>query len=214
MCPILRLHDPHRRSASLKIRLYTSIGLPSCESFARNLGHILRRWVVGAVVVLAGAACHHAETSESAPTPVGPSSEAVASAAPVDHLAQGELIEGGQQAFGVTLPRDLQIEESFTDVVYANGHVPIHALVQYLRDRLQEGGVREGADAATFDHVKVRGRPGLELQVRIAVAPQGTRVEIRDTTPPPAPSLPDETARWKQVGLTPDGHLANPKHLD
>src|SRR5450755_2011002 len=41
MCPILRLHGPMRRSASLKIRQYSSLGLPSLEPFARNLGHIL-----------------------------------------------------------------------------------------------------------------------------------------------------------------------------
>jgi hypothetical protein len=41
MCPILRLHGPRRRSASLKIREYSSLGLPSREPFGRNLGHIL-----------------------------------------------------------------------------------------------------------------------------------------------------------------------------
>ena len=139
---------------------------------------------------------------------------AIASAAPVDHLAPGELLEGGQHAFGIVLPRDLPIEEAFVDVVYANGRVPVHAVVQYLRPRLQEGDLREGDSAATFDHVKVRGQPGLELRIRITTAPEGTRVELRDSTPHPAPNLPDEAARWKQAGLTPDGRLANPTHLD
>jgi len=37
---------------------------------------------------------------------------------------------------------------------------------------------------------------------------------IRDTTPPKGPPLPDENARWKQVGLTPSGRLVDPTHLD
>jgi hypothetical protein len=61
----------------------------------------------------------------------------------------------------------------------------------------------------------VRGKPGLELRIRILADPRGgSRVEIRDESPVPAANLPDERARWRQAGLTPDGHLADPTHLD
>ncbi len=159
--------------------------------------------------------CHRSSSAESSETvsSAAPSGSAPAPEA-VDHLAPGELIEGGQQAFGIPLPRDLRIDESFAEVVYASGRVPVHALVQYFRPRLQDGGLREGTSSASFDHVKLRGKPGLELSIHITTIPGGTRVEIRDTTPPQAPNLPDETSRWKQVGLTPDGRLADPTHLD
>jgi hypothetical protein len=69
-------------------------------------------------------------------------------------------------------------------------------------------------DAATFEHAKVPGHPGVELLVRILAAADGSSVEIRDSTPPAAPSLPDEQSRWRQVGLTPQGRLADPSHLE
>jgi hypothetical protein len=163
------------------------------------------------------AACRKPAPASDPPDDVpraAPSAAAEGSAAPADHLAPGELLEGSQRAFGVVLPSALGVKASFVDVVYASGSVPVHALVQYFRGRLEEGTVREGPAAATFEHVKVRGRPGLELLVRIATAPEGASVEIRDATPPRAPSLPDETSRWRQVGLTPQGRLVDPTHLD
>jgi hypothetical protein len=162
-------------------------------------------------------ACHRAAPSDDAPgqtrtaTTVAP---AATSATPTDHLAPDELVEGPDQAFGVALPRALEVKGTFVDVVYAAGHASVHALVQYFHARLQDGSLREGADAATFEHVKVRGKPGLELLVHITRARDGANVEIRNSTPSVAPSLPDEAARWKQVGLTPHGHLADPTHLD
>ena len=48
MRPILRLHGPMRRSASLNVPSYASLGLPSLEPFARNLGHILFAVVLSA----------------------------------------------------------------------------------------------------------------------------------------------------------------------
>jgi hypothetical protein len=162
-------------------------------------------------------ACHRApsgDTPEEQTRPATAVAPAATSATPTDHLAPDELVEGPDQAFGVALPRALEVKGTFVDVVYAAGHASVHALVQYFRDRLQDGSLREGADAATFEHVKVRGKPGLELLVHINRVREGSNVEIRNSTPPVAPPLPDEAARWKQVGLTPHGHLADPTHLD
>jgi len=161
-------------------------------------------------------ACHRPppgdESEERAPkTVVAPAATA---AAPADHLAPGELVEGSNQAFGVVLPRVLEVKGAFVDVVYAAGRASVHALAQYFRSRLQDGSFREGAEAATFEHVNVRGKPGLELLVRIIRARDGANVEIRNSTPPVVPSLPDEAARWKQVGLTPHGRLADPTHME
>jgi hypothetical protein len=132
----------------------------------------------------------------------------------VDHLAPDELIEGSQAAFGVLLPRALALKASFVKVVYASGPPSVHALAQYFRARLEGGNMREGPQAATFEHVRVRGKPGVELLVRITRGIEGASVEIRDSTPPVVPALPDEAARWRQVGLTPQGRLADPTHLD
>jgi hypothetical protein len=144
-------------------------------------------------------------TAEISPAP---------SATPVDRLAPDELLSGSEQAFGIVLPRAVTVKGRFVDVVYADASASVHALAQYFRPRLHDGSMREGPAAAAFEHVKVRGQPGLELDVHIVSAPQGASVEIRDATPQPPPALPDEPSRWRQVGLTPNGHLLDPTHLD
>jgi hypothetical protein len=137
-----------------------------------------------------------------------------ASATPVDQLAPGELAEGPDRAFGIALPREVQIRRSFVDVVYARGPVGVHSLVRYFAARLDGGSAHESLDTATFEHVRARGKPGEELLVQISSVFDGASVEIHTVTRPPAPNLPDEAARWRQVGLTPDGKLTDPSHLD
>jgi hypothetical protein len=170
------------------------------------------------VLFALAAACHRRAPPDDAPQDqagaIAPLPAASTSTTPADHLGPDELVEGSQQAFGIMLPRVMEVKGSFADVVYATGHASVHALAQYFRARLQDGSMREGARAATFEHVKVRGKPGPELLVRIGTARDGASVEIRNSTPPNAPLLPDEGTRWRQVGLTPHGRLADPTHLD
>ncbi len=161
------------------------------------------------------AGCDRAAPTADAPEPGGDAASApAASAAPVDHLAPGELMAGTVDVFGVLLPREMAVTGSFVDVVYARGPAPVHSLAQYFRARLQGGGLHESSATATFDHATVPGRPGMQLFVRVGVVPGGSSVEIRDATPRPGQVLPDDSARWKAVGLTPQGGLADPTHLD
>jgi hypothetical protein len=158
-------------------------------------------------------ACARAPSAEDRPPP--PPSVAPAPVAPVDHLAPGELVEGTEHAFGLTLPSDLRIDRSFAQVVYATGEVGMHPLAKYFRARLQGGALDEEDTSATLTHVRVPSVPQRELYIRIAPA-IGSRVraEIRDSTPPPAPDLPDEAARWRNVGLTPQGKVLEPVHTN
>jgi hypothetical protein len=52
------------------------------------------------------------------------------------------------------------------------------------------------------------------LHVHLGLSPEGVRVELRDMTAPVVPPAPDEETRWRRVGLTPDGRLADPMHTD
>jgi hypothetical protein len=147
-----------------------------------------------------------------ATTPTGGAPQA--SAMPVDHLAPGELAEGAQSALGVTLPRDLQVRESYVDLVSAFGPVSVHSLVRYLTAHLDGGSLREGAEAATFEHVSARGKPEPELLVHVTSEFGGSRLEIHKVTHPPGSPLLDEPSRWRQVGLTPQGKVLDPSHLE
>jgi hypothetical protein len=179
---------------------------------------VSRRGRAGAALTLAtlSAACAKqtspaGEGASSSPAPTAAATEPT----PVDHLAPGELVEGTEYAFGLALPRELHVEGAFVDVVYARGPAAVHPVVRYLRQRLEQGDIREEEATATFDHVRVRGKPGPMFAIRILASEAGgVRVEMRDVTPQPAPNLPDDSARWRHVGLTVNGKLADPAHLD
>lgn len=162
------------------------------------------------IVFAATVACHGTPAGDDTTAAPGPAR----AAPPVDHLAPGELLEGTAQAFGLRLPAVMQIGETFTDVVYADGPAHVHPLVAYFQARLQGGDLREGETAASFEHVTVAGHPERPLLLRITTATAGTHLEIRDATPPPAPQLQDETARWRHVGVLPNGSVADPTHLE
>jgi hypothetical protein len=170
---------------------------------------------MAAAGLLACSAC----SKPSAPDPTGPGPSPVlaplASAPPADHLGPDELIEGPDRAFGVALPRGLTVEQRFPDVVYASGPMTVHALVLFFRPRLTGGALRESATVATFEHARAPGMgPNTDLTIHLAVTLGKTRVDISSMIYPPAPALPDEAARWKQVGLTPEGKILDPTHLD
>jgi hypothetical protein len=172
-----------------------------------------RAAVAAAATALAFGACHARHADDDAVPAVG-SSAGAAAHPPVDHLAPGELVEGTEQAFGLTLPRDLVITGNFVPVVYASGRLAVHPVVQYLRARLEGGDLHEGQASATFEHVAVRGKPGVELTVHVNASVAGVRVEMRNTTPVPAPPMANDAERLKHVGLTPTGRFLDPTHLD
>jgi len=146
--------------------------------------------------------------------------QASVSAKPVDHLAPKELLEGDAKAFGIVLPRGVRVDQSFADVVYASGPVETQAAVQYVHARVREGKMIQpdfaGDGKTTFDHVKVPAMPDKELVVTVRPAKgavNSTQFEVRDVTPTKAPNLPDEAARWRNAGLTPEGRVLDPTKL-
>ncbi len=138
-----------------------------------------------------------------------------ASAVPVDRLAPGELIPGDKTAFAILLPREVTIDQALTEVVFASGPVGASDLANYMRPRVRDGSVSIGASATVFDQVKAVDDPSRLLFIRIFPGPmgRGARMEIRNVTPPPLPDLPSTAERWKQMGLTPEGKVLDPKHL-
>ena len=169
---------------------------------------------LAAPAALVLASCQQSPPEQWQPVDASPAASAAPSSTPVDHLAPGELVEGAQHAFGLVLPRDVPIEREQPGSVRAIGPASVHSLVKYFRPRLVESQVTEGDAFALFEQVKLSGKPGAVFRIRItALPPRGTLVEVDDVTPPPVPDLPDEAARWRQVGLTPQGKVLDPTHL-
>ena len=172
--------------------------------------------VAGALVLAAlGVACGQPSAAPVDARPWTSTLAPLASAPPADHLGKDELIEGTDRAFGVALPRGLTVEQRYPDTVYASGPMTVHALVLYFGPRLTGGSLRESATVATFERVSAPGLPlDTELTLHLAMAVGKTTVTISSTTYPPSPVLPDEESRWRQTGLTPNGKVLDPTHLD
>lgn len=159
--------------------------------------------LMSAVLVAGAGGCARKED----PIVQRPVVDAGARAKPVDHLAPGELVEGSEKAFGLVLPKVMKVERSFDDVVFAIGLAPVEALSKYVEAHVRDGTVKDTADGRVFDKVKV---PGETKLLKIVISPPplggGTRLQVRDVTPPPPnDNLPDEEARWRAVGLKPNG---------
>jgi hypothetical protein len=171
--------------------------------------------VAALAVAALAAGCGKPSAPPGDPRPDVSTLAPLASTPPADHLGPDELLEGTERAFGVALPRGLTVDQRYPDTVYASGPMTVHALVLYFGPRLQGGSLRESATVATFERVSAPGLPAdTELTIHLAVAVGKTTVAISATTYPPAPVLPDEASRWRQVGLTPNGKILDPTHLD
>lgn len=171
--------------------------------------------VSAACVLVVG--CRKAPPELDTTGPGGPPAGATASAtaAPLDHLAPGELVEGTEQAFGLALPRGVHVESSDKGDVRAVGLVTLHAFVKYLRTHVQESELDEGDLYANLRKVKLHGKPGELYEMHLAPAGfRGTSLLMQDVTPAPMQDLPNEAARWKAVGMTPNGKVLDPTHLD
>jgi hypothetical protein len=181
-------------------------------------GRVIRGGPVGALALaVLGLGCRSGPAPserDAPPSALSPPGAAASGEAPSDHLAQDELVEGSEVALGVKLPRDLKLEQAFSDLAYARGFASVHSLTTYFRARLRDGSLREGESSATFEHVHTQARPDRELTVRIGTAPGGARIELRDTTQRPSSSLPNDEARLRQVGITPEGRWVDPAHLN
>ena len=149
------------------------------------------------------------------PTYAGQSASAAASV-PVDHLAEGELLEGSERAFELPLPRGMRVDGRFVDVVYASGEIPPQTLANYVRARVRDGKAMTGATGTVFDRVRIPAAPDtyLAIYVRPGIRPDSScTLEIRNVTEPKSQPAPDEESRWKAAGLKPGGGMLDPTHL-
>lgn len=136
---------------------------------------------------------------------------------PLDHLAPGDLPIGTDTAYGLPLPRDVHVDSRFGGV-QASSSLSAEEIANFVRRRVKDGHVDAGPNATNFTNVVLVSNPKQVLNVEVrAVRGAGLRrseLLVFDATPPPMPSSRESDAeRMKKVGLTPDGKLLDPSHM-
>lgn len=170
------------------------------------------RTALGSTAVLAGALAALAGCGKE-PDEVRPV-EASAPAAAPDELAPGELAEGQELAFGLKLPRRMQVSAKFPDAVFVTGAMAPEHVANYVRERVEADTVETGPAKTVFLKAKLKGGDDKAV-LRIEVAQRGsvTELVVRDQTPPPIkPGLTPEE-RMREHGMTLDGKIIDPKRL-
>ncbi len=153
---------------------------------------------------------------QEAPTAAESSNQVVsAPAPPLDHLAPGELAEGSDALFGLTLPRAIKVQRRFRDGAYASGPVSPEDLSNYVRQRVAVAEVEVGAARTVFPRARILAGDASKIY-RLEVAPRrggGSELSVRDVTPVPPPEGLTDAERWRRAGMNPDGTPLNPKAL-
>src|SRR5262249_1998394 len=140
--------------------------------------------------------------------------EAPAPPAPVDHLAPGELAEGTLKAYGLTLPIGVIIVARNPDHIIAHGAVGREALSNYVRARVRDGNATVGAARTDFSRVRVPTDAQRLLDILVYDNLRGfTEIVVKDVTPPVLPQYKSDEERLRAAGLTPNGQIADPKHM-
>jgi hypothetical protein len=153
--------------------------------------------VVGCVVI---AACR---SKAQAPAPVA---SATPSAPPVDRLAPGELTAGLLQAFGLSVPRGMQLDGVFPAAAHMSGNVSPDALALYVRDRVVVANVQMAEGRTIFPNARIKaGDPKRVYDIEIIPSPGVTRLIVNDVTRAPTPAGLSEADIWRANGYAPDG---------
>jgi hypothetical protein len=137
---------------------------------------------------------------------------------PADRLAPGEAAPGQEKAFDLVLPRGGKIDRVFGNTVYAFVALPPETVASYIRAQADEAMAVVGPTGTVIPKLHVRGAgPGYWLRVEITGGPRPDETllvvdRVEDNKPMPSATTNEEL--MKEVGLTPDGKLLNPKRVE
>jgi hypothetical protein len=148
------------------------------------------------------------------PRPIAPAAVSAAPAPP-DQLRPGELAEGTIEAFGLKLPRVMKVDTRFPDATFASAEVPAKNVVDYVRERVIADRVATEPTKTVFEGATTKVNPTHKLRIEVITHNAShTRLVVRDETRPPAKPGLTEEERWREVGLTPQGELIDPSHMN
>ena len=132
---------------------------------------------------------------------------------PVDRTLPGELAEGTEKAFGLTLPRVMVVRGRFPDFIVGAATVSPDQVANYIRPRVSAFQVETGPVKTVFSRAVVRGQPEVLLTIEVLSRGGYTELQVHNLSLARSePGLtPDE--RWRAAGFKPDGTPLDPTHL-
>jgi hypothetical protein len=134
---------------------------------------------------------------------------------PPDQVVPGELAEGTIDAFGFKFPRVMKLDTRFPDAAFASGEASHKDVVNYVRNRVIASKVETLQVKTVFEGVTLKAATENKLHIEVIALGSGrSRLVVRDETRPPAKPGLTEEERWREVGMTPQGELIDPSHLD
>lgn len=167
---------------------------------------------VANVLFLAGVAlgCRRAKPNDVATPPVA--------SVPADRLGPGEAAPGQEKAHDLLLPRGGKIDRVFGKSVYAWVPSAPESVANYIRTQTDEEVIAiVGPSATVFPKLKVRGALS-DHWLRVEISsdkPDSTNLIIdRVDDKPPPPAGKSNAELMKEVGLTPDGKILDPKRIE
>jgi hypothetical protein len=144
--------------------------------------------------------------------------EETPSAAPPDRLLPGELVEGTERAFGLPLPRESRVLTRFATSVHVTSSATPEQLKTFLQARTSDGKWSQRDETSRVGGLIPRDDKNkrLTLDIRPIRTGDGQRSEmiVQDATPPPFDPTLSEEERWKKAGMTPQGQILDPTHLE
>jgi hypothetical protein len=156
----------------------------------------------------ASAGCKDKHVAEVAPAEAKP---------PADRLAPGELPLGSDRAFGLKLPRASKVVQRFGGSVFVLSENSPEELANFVRIHVKGGNVVAGTGSTRFVDVVVPEETARHLTIEVQPARLGTgmrsSMSVEDVTPQPVDPNATTEDKWRKAGLTPDGHLLDPKNM-
>ncbi len=166
-----------------------------------------------AIAMLGGAAACGRRTS---PPPSG-GAQPAATASAHDRLAPGELPPGVEHAFELALPRGAWIDRRFGSEIYALVSDTPEAIANHYRQSMPRAEAIAGPNGTIFPDLILPGAAE-KSHLRVSISPVGdgrtTRINVLRWEDPPTATTLSHDELMRRSGLTPDGKLLDPKHLD
>jgi hypothetical protein len=148
------------------------------------------------------------------PPPPPPALTAAPAPSPVDRVAPNEVPEGAEKAFGLPIPRAMEVDARFPDAVRARGDLPFDLVSNYVRARVVAERVETGPAKTVFSQATLKSSPERMLRVEVISSGDRTELLVRDVTRPAASDAVKPTDPWTEPGFDPKDRKAAPSRFE